>query len=524
MQDSKGSFPKYISETLSESHFFVLLAFSHLLIVLPLAHVLNIWMDEASTLYTTQHGFFYAFQNAAADEKQAPFYFWILSLWRDVNHSVFFARIFSIIFNLAAIKLFFDLARRFFNEREAKFITVFFALHPVLIWASLEVRVYSLVILLSILLLKFFSAGFIEDSSENKAAHSRNRVIYILTAIVALYTNYYLGFILAGNFCALLILKRFQAAAAYFWQMLIAALCALPLLLIIKQQLAANTGGFHENPSLIEGIRLLWGHALTFVLPAGLSFNLEPTVVSIIRVWTARLAILLLFFLLVKNRRRAIDAKIILFGTVTITVCLFFLAAYFLTGSEYIQIRHAAPLFVACILFAASLFFKFIPPKIQLIFVFVFAFLFSYSLYNQYSPLAKRGDWIRVANFIEANEKPNQPIVIFQNFDALSLPYYYHGANKILPDKNFFAWDAEDDLKSENALRKQTDFIISQIPIDAAEIWVATEEICQNKETLTACQPLENYLEMNYKVLKTQDFYKERVRLLQKNSVEAKSQ
>ena len=29
----------------------------HILIVLPLAYFLNIWADEASTLYTTQHGF-----------------------------------------------------------------------------------------------------------------------------------------------------------------------------------------------------------------------------------------------------------------------------------------------------------------------------------------------------------------------------------------------------------------------------------------------------------------------------------
>ena len=31
----------------------------------------NIWMDEGSSLYTTGQGFFSAFQNAAANEKQA---------------------------------------------------------------------------------------------------------------------------------------------------------------------------------------------------------------------------------------------------------------------------------------------------------------------------------------------------------------------------------------------------------------------------------------------------------------------
>lgn len=516
MQKLKESFSKYISKTLWGAHFYVFAIILHLLISLPLACILNIWMDEASTLYTTQNGFLNAFQNAIADEKQAPLYFELLNLWRDINHSVIFARMLSVIFSVIAIKIFFDLTRKFFGEKETKFITLFFALHPVLIWASLEIRVYSLVILLSILLLKFFSDGFIEESEE-KGRQQKYRIFYILMAIAALYTNYYLGFILAGNFCALLALKRFRVATAYFWQMLIVGFCALPLLWIIKQQLAVNTEGFQAQLSLIEDLRILWGHALTFVLPVGISLELEPTIVSIIRVWIARIGILLLIFLLIKNRLRGInDTKIIFFGAVISTVCTFFLVAYFLVGSDYIQIRHAASLFVPFILLAATLFVRFVPRKMQFVFALISIFLFSYSLYHQYSPLAKRGDWIRVARFIEANERSNQPIIIFRNFDALSLPYHYHGVNKILPDKNFFVWNNEEDPKSENALKKQIDFIISQIPPEAAEIWLATEDICQAKETSASCQPLQSYIEANYNVLKTQDFYKERVFLLQK--------
>ena len=74
-----------------------LLIVLHLAVVLPLAYSLNIWADEGSTLYTTQHGVFAAFQHAAADERQAPFYFWVLSIWRTLNSSIFFARLFSII-------------------------------------------------------------------------------------------------------------------------------------------------------------------------------------------------------------------------------------------------------------------------------------------------------------------------------------------------------------------------------------------------------------------------------------------
>ena len=496
--------------------FLVILILLHLAIALPLAFYLNVWMDEASTLYTTQNGFFYALQNAAADEKQAPLYFWLLSLWREINLSFFFARIFSIVCSLLAIKNFFDLTGYFFDKTEAGFVTAFFALHPVLIWASLEIRVYSLVILISILLLRFFYEGYLEDKTPEKFSQKNQQIFYILTAVFALYTNYYSGFILAGNFCVLLVLKRFREARKYFLQMIIAGICAVPLLWIIKQQFDANTSGFREEMSMVEGIRILWGHALTFVLPTEIFPEPEQTIVSIFRVWLARLGILWLIIFLFKNKFRVFDKTTIFFGVITGIVCGFLLLAYGWLGWEYVELRHATPLFVPLILLTASLFFKIVPQKFRFVFAAIFVLLFSYSLYHQYSPLAKRGDWIRVARFIEANEKPNQPIIVFRNFDALSLPQHYRGVNKILPDTNFFAWNNENNFSSENALKKQTEFIISQIPPDALEIWLATEEFCGVEESSPACRPLENFVEANYTTVITQDFYKERVRLLRR--------
>ena len=76
-------------------HFYLILIFVHLIITIPLAYELNVWVDEASTLYNTEHGFIHTFQNVFHTEKQAPLYFILLSLWRDIDASVFFARLFS---------------------------------------------------------------------------------------------------------------------------------------------------------------------------------------------------------------------------------------------------------------------------------------------------------------------------------------------------------------------------------------------------------------------------------------------
>lgn len=507
---------------LNEKTFLFILIFPHLAVALPLAFYLNIWADEASALYTTENGLFQTFQNVFADEKQAPLYFLLLSVWREISHSIFFARLFSVICAVLAIKFFYDLARKIFDEKAAIFVAAFFALHPFLIWASLEIRVYSLVILLSVLLLKFWFEAYFQP--ENAQAQRREEILFIGTAIIALYTNYYLGFLLVGCFFALIVLKRWQAAKRYFLQMIIVGIAILPILLMIKTQFAVKASAFQAEKSLVEGLRLLWNYFLTFVLPTEVFPSEEISAISIFRVWFMRLAILAMIILLVK-KRKIFDEKILSFGTISATIFVFLLFAYFLLGEIYVGIRHAAALFAPLILFVALVLSEILTPRredakaqrIKLIFAVSLAILlvifFSYSIYTLYPNLAKRGDWARVGAFLEQSEKPNQPIVIFTAFDALALPYHYRGANKILPDEKFFAFDLEGEAGSADAWRKQTDFIISEIPADAGEVWLLTNEKCNVKQS---CEPLENFVRANYTVIVEKDFYKEKVRLLRK--------
>ncbi len=505
----------------------------HLLITLPLAYFLNIWADEASTLYTTENGLSQAFQNVLADEKQAPLYFLFLSIWRELNSSIFFARLPSIIFSALAIKFFFDLARKFFDKKAAIFITAFFALHPFLIWASLEIRVSSLIVLLSVLLLKFFTEGFWDSHAEAQRSQKRAQIFYVLTAIVALYTNYYLGFLLVGGFIALLVFRKFAKARQYFLQMLFVGLTILPLVWAIKQQFGVNTAGFQPDKSIVEGLQILWNHFLRFVFPTELFTPEEQTWISFCRVWLVRVgiaAVAVLFARQIYKLRQTLraaqkdngsirfstiyfDPNILLFGVIAATVGAFLFAAYFLLGANYVEMRHATVLFVPCILFVFTFLINVLPRSTWIFFAPVFAILFSYSLFTLYPNAAKRGDWARVGAFIERREKPHQPIIVFTAFDALCLPYNYKGANKILPDERFFDWEIESEAGSAGAWRAQTAFIISEVPAEAEEIWLLTNDKCAEK---SSCEPLENFVKANYTIIEEKDFYKEKVRLLRK--------
>lgn len=492
-----------------------LLILVHLLITLPLAYFLNAWVDEASTLYNTQKGFIDTALNVFHTEKQAPLYFILLSIWRDIDGSIFFARLFSVICGCLAIKFFYDLAKSFFDEKKAILITAFFALHPYLIWASLEIRLYSMVILLTVLLLKFFNEGHL--NRKDAKTQRKSQIIFIIVAVIGIYTNYYLGFLLVGGFVSLLILRRWQEAKTYFLQMFIVGLAILPLAWAIKMQLADNTEGHQQISGFTEGIRILWGHFLSFVFPTELFPLEEQTKVSYARVWIIRFGILAVILLLLKDRLRPLlDEKILFFGTNTAIIAAFMLFAFSILGGEYISLRHAAVLFVPLILFISSLLLNLLPQKSWIILAAFFSLLFSYSIYSLYPNLAKRGDWSNIAKFIEANEKPDQPIVTSQVYDAISIPFHYKGVNKVLPDERFFEWDLEDSLSSENAFKKQTEFIISEIPPNAQEIWLLTRDTCHNPKTAPSCLPLENFVQAHYTIEIEKDFYLEKLRLLRK--------
>lgn len=514
----------------AEKKFLFVLIFLHLAVALPLAFYLNIWADEASTLYTTQHGFFQAFNNLFNDEKQAPLYFLLMSLWRKLSDSIFFARLFSIICSALAIKAFFDLAREIWKDKTALLVAAFFALHPFLFWASLEIRLYSLVILLSVLLLKFFYNGYFDReiiSREGAKAQRKAQICFVLTAVIALYTNYYLGFSLVGCFVALLVLRRWSQAKSYFLQMLFVSLAILPLLWIIQRQFSVRVAAFHAERWLFEGLSVFWNHFLTFVLPTEIFPSEEVSVFSIVRIWIIRIAIVAVLAITVKRRGKNLDEKVFAFGTITAVIVAFLLFVYFQLGHGYVEIRHASVFFVPFILFVASVSAGILPQGdgetgigktgfyLPVAFAGLAVIFFSYSLFALYPNAAKRGDWARVGEFIEKNEKPNQPIVVFQAYDAIALPYHYKGVNRILPDEKFFAFEAEDKSGSSNSFRGQIDFIISKIPKDAEEIWLLTNEKCAVGE---ACLPLENFVRSDYTIVQEKNFFAERVRLLRRKA------
>jgi len=254
-----------------------ILIFLNFSITLSLAANLNIWTDEAYSLNTTGKDIGYALHQALYFELQPPLYFILLNLWRSLNSSFLFARLFSILCITLAIYVVAGVSRRFLKEIPPCLVAASVAFNPFVIWAAVEIRLYAFAILLSALLLLSFFDGYLTEVSQAKA-----RWCYLVFSALAIYTQYYLGFLLVANAVALLVVKRWYALRNYIFGMSVVGLCFTPMLMILFYQIDAHTQAItfdHTEKTisityLFKGVIYILKRVADYTLPVDKSASL----------------------------------------------------------------------------------------------------------------------------------------------------------------------------------------------------------------------------------------------------------
>jgi hypothetical protein len=129
--------------------------------------------------------------------------------------------------------------------------------------------------------------------------------------------------------------------------------------------------------------------------------------------------------------------------------------------------------------------------------------------------MAKIGDWIRVASYIQTHERSEQPIIIFEPQAALPLGVYYRGKNTIVPLPRPIDLTRYD--LREAALDRPSD--VSDVFERAAgkhdDVWLVTTAFCRRVPINFHCELLDDYITKHYVVQSDQEFFWSRVRLLQ---------
>ncbi len=476
----------------------------HVALTTFLAWRLNIWVDEAYSLHTSGAGPVFAFQQALRFELQPPLYFVGLAMWRAVSAAVFWARVPSVLCTAAAIPLTVVVGRRLIPSVPPAAIALAIAFNPVVLEVAVDIRLYAFAFLLSVLLLLLFWDGYVgpDDGRWYRAA-------YVAVSVGALYTQYYLGFLLLANGLVLIALRRRRDVWRYLVGMLVVSACFSPMGWVPFRQAAAVTRTITAHTSVLGSVRELYARVAGYLLP---DYGVVPTLVRhILRalvlagggvaVWRLRLF------------RR--PGYVALF-TLTAVLCASFIWVLSLAGASLTTNRHTVVLFAPLVLGVLGLADAMGPRWLRDAWVGMVLLFGLAGAWTVYSPMAKTGDWERVAAHVMRAEKPGQPIAVFLASGALPLRQDHAGSNTIvaLPhERNYAAYDVRDyALESEESVRA----VLDQALAGRTDVWLITAGRTQYLDVDFHGEMLARVVARCYETVSDRRFFESRVRLLKK--------
>jgi hypothetical protein len=391
------------------------------------------------------------------------------------------------------------IARRYVPRIDAGLITVAVAWNPFFFWAALEMRVYALIMLASALLLVTFYDAFLDAHPRRFAA-----VLYAACAAVALYTQYYLAFLIAAQFVVLCIYRR-KSLPAFLIAADAAAIAFAPLLTIIPGQVQNFRSPF-APPSTAKSFGTLASIMAHYVMPLPLA---HPKVAYAIIAFALAAVVTALFLV-----RRATFLKS---GDALLPVTTVLAAGIFaaVTHVAHVQVlnRHGAALYIPAVVSVCALI-TFLREDVRAraarawCCIAILASLVS--LAQTYAHVAKPGDWLRVVAMLRAHEAPGEPIAVFEAENALPFGFYYHGRNRIVPipeGVNFSRYDVSKFVVHDARQLQRT------MP-RGAHIWLITAGECSSADLQFGCDVVERYVAAHYRVDYDSAFYQSRLRLI----------
>lgn len=205
-----------------------------------------LWFDEIFSIHAAEHDWRTLFSFVAQDLIHPPLFYVLLKIWILIGgESLFFVRLFPVLFAVAALVPFYYLCRQLKLELPQIAVAfAFFAFNGALVKYSQEVRMYSLLLCLSLfsiwLFLRFLDLG---------------KNIWILTIINVLlvYTHYYGWLVVFAEILTIVILQRIKIAQiSTMFGIVFAAY--VPWILMILSAARVNSGvgqniGWIERPN-----------------------------------------------------------------------------------------------------------------------------------------------------------------------------------------------------------------------------------------------------------------------------------
>ncbi|MDX1907705.1 MAG: glycosyltransferase family 39 protein [Bacteroidia bacterium] len=481
---------------------FIIFLIANLLLACPLAYYLNLRSDEGYAMDTSSRDLGYAVYQAIHFELQAPFYFGLLSIWRKLHDSVFFARLLSIIFIVSTAFMIREIGKRYLPQVHPAWMVGVFLFNPVTIYTEVDARCYALVLLLVASMLVFLYDGFLAEKPQLRA-----RLAYMILATIALQTHYYTGFFLAAAGGTLLVHGKWKAFGQYCLMMVVPAIGLGILAQYMSAQYAQKVRQADPN-NLLESLVYLVDLADNFLLATD-----KFEIVSLGLRWAVRgvLALLILtpfviYFrqirlgdLLADNRKYIITIALNMMGCYALI--------YMIWGEEFVVFKFLSPFLTPIIFTAFSLIELLRSKRMLALYTTLILLCYGVALKQYYTPAIKSDDYKGVAQYLTEQSQPGQPILIFENIHEMLLKYYYHGPNQLvaLPYPIDFSqpWGHERwVLQSE----EQVKGVFDTLPADMTTCWLVTHDQEVIKSVSLNHHFLESYVAQHYDVVSTLHF------------------
>ena len=272
-----------------------------------------LWFDEIFGVHAAEHSWDTILSFVALDLIHPPLFYVLLKLWIGlVGESLFWLRMFPVGLSLLALIPFLALCRELKLDRGAALLALLFlTVNGALIKYSQEVRMYSMLMCLSLLSIWLFARYFYRG---------KNLIALALVNILLVYTHYFGWFVIGAEVTAILIFQRMKWRGAV--TMIGSSLAAFSPWIVAIWNAARSGSEVGQNIGWMErpGIRAIFQFKLALIEP----FYQQMSSVEAASVYLVTVPLMLVFavtivFFAVEWPKRGQDEKLRVYLLVVLT-------------------------------------------------------------------------------------------------------------------------------------------------------------------------------------------------------------
>lgn len=360
-----------------------------------------------------------------AGDVHVPLYFLLLHFWIQIfGTNVFAIRTLSLIFFIFSLPFIYIVAKASSNKNIAFLTIILIMLSPFIMWFTMEARMYTLLILVTIINHFLFLRTYNTDGERGKTE-------YVLSAIAGLYTHYFFIFLLASQAIYVLYerlyIKKSSFTKTYFALLFTSFLFFVPwIIYVLIQGKITNTQPLLAKPTTYNIFQTLINFVFGFQ-----KYNIQTVLISM---WP----LLIVLFFAVFTQKRKIHIRNIEYFLITtfVPVILVFVISYFrpiFLPRYLIFVTPTMFLILAWLILNAS---KSLTSLVPMALLAVMILFLVYQ--NSSSATPVKEDYQDVVAYLNTTVHPQDLVAVSAPFTVYPIEYYYNGAARIT---TIPAWD-----------------------------------------------------------------------------------